>query len=590
MEPISLGPEAFLDIPRLLETRLLIQANSGGGKSWALRRLLERSHGQVQQIVIDPEGEFGTLREQYDYVLAGEDGDCAAEPRSAHLLARKLLELQVSAICNIYELKAHERTDFVMRFLEALINAPKKLWHPVLVVLDEAHVYCPERGQSQSANAVIDLATRGRKRGMCAVLATQRLSKLRKDAAAELNNVMIGRTGLDVDIARAGDALGMNRNARQELRYLEPGAFYGFGPAFQFKPMSPPVQHFWVGGVTTSHPRSGGRIAVTAPPPTDRIRELLSDLTDLPEAAEAEARTVKELKAEIRSLQGKIRAASRTADGEALAKAKAETASLRETLEATRATLKQAMDSDREAIARVRAWEAYGNDLPDRIVSAIRERQPGYLPAPAARPAPAPDSPPERRLSGDRLKIPSDIETSSSGDAAGHSSSLTGRQQAILDSLAKLDSMSRNRGPATRTNVAVFAAVSSRSSAFRNNLGRLRSLGFIEYPSKGFVELTEDGRALARWPSAPISAAELREQWLGQVTEQQARILRVLFSAHPNKWTDREDLAREAGVSPLSSAFRNNLGRLRSFGLIDYATVAGGPSKGVRAAVDLFDG
>ena len=287
-KPISVGPEAFLDIPRLLETRLLIQANSGGGKSWALRRLLERSHGQVQQIVIDPEGEFGTLREQYDYVLAGEDGDCAAEPRSAHLLARKLLELRVSAICNIYELKSHERIDFVMRFLEALINAPKKLWHPVLVVLDEAHVYCPERGQSYSANAVIDLATRGRKRGMCAVLATQRLSKLRKDAAAELTNVMIGRTVLDVDMARAGDALGMNRTARQELQYLEPGAFYGFGPAFQFGRRSNPVRHFRVGGVVTTHPRSGGRIAVTAPPPTDRIRELLSDLTDLPEAAEAE--------------------------------------------------------------------------------------------------------------------------------------------------------------------------------------------------------------------------------------------------------------------------------------------------------------
>ena len=39
------------------------------------------------------------------------------------------------------------------------------------------------------------------------MLAIQRMSKLREDAAAEQNNVLIGRAGLDVDMARAGDAL-----------------------------------------------------------------------------------------------------------------------------------------------------------------------------------------------------------------------------------------------------------------------------------------------------------------------------------------------------------------------------------------------
>jgi hypothetical protein len=56
----------------------------------------------------------------------------------------------------------------VRLFLEALVNAPKKLWHPALVVVDEAHVFCPETGEAESGDAVIDLATRGRKRGFCA--------------------------------------------------------------------------------------------------------------------------------------------------------------------------------------------------------------------------------------------------------------------------------------------------------------------------------------------------------------------------------------------------------------------------------------
>src|SRR3990167_1113565 len=190
MKKISLGKDISINLENLIDTKLLIQANSGGGKSWLLRRILEQSHGHVQQIVLDPEGEFSTLREKYDYVLAGKDGDTPAEPKSAAMLARKLLELNVSAIIDLYELPHQERKHFVRLFLEAMIDAPKKLWHPCLIVVDEAYQFCPEKGEgeSEASGAGMDLATRGRKRGFCAVLATQRLSKLHKDAAAECNN------------------------------------------------------------------------------------------------------------------------------------------------------------------------------------------------------------------------------------------------------------------------------------------------------------------------------------------------------------------------------------------------------------------
>src|SRR3954463_622243 len=109
MAKISLSNQTSIDLPTLIDTRLLIQANSGGGKSWLLRRLLEQSHGKVQQIILDPEGEFSSLREKYDYILAGKEGDTPADPRSAALLARRLLELNVSAIIDLYELHPQDR-------------------------------------------------------------------------------------------------------------------------------------------------------------------------------------------------------------------------------------------------------------------------------------------------------------------------------------------------------------------------------------------------------------------------------------------------------------------------------------------------
>src|SRR3990167_979248 len=165
MKKISLGKDISINLENLIDTKLLIQANSGGGKSWLLRRILEQSHGHVQQIVLDPEGEFSTLREKYDYILAGKDGDIPAEPRSAGMLAHKLLELGVSTIIDLYELHPQERKRFVRLFLEAMVNAPKNLWHPCMVVIDEAHIFAPEKGQSEALDAVISLASLGRKRG-----------------------------------------------------------------------------------------------------------------------------------------------------------------------------------------------------------------------------------------------------------------------------------------------------------------------------------------------------------------------------------------------------------------------------------------
>ena len=63
------GKAATLDLEELLATRLLVQGNSGSGKSHLLRRLLEQSAPWVQQCVIDPEGDFVTLADKYGHVV-----------------------------------------------------------------------------------------------------------------------------------------------------------------------------------------------------------------------------------------------------------------------------------------------------------------------------------------------------------------------------------------------------------------------------------------------------------------------------------------------------------------------------------------
>lgn len=294
---IKLNDTARIDLDKLIESRLLIQANSGGGKSYTTRRIIEQAFGNVQIIVIDPEGEFGNMRAKYDFVYCGKDGDAPAEPRSASLLARRLLELKASAIIDLYEIP-NDRKRFVKLFLEALINAPKELWHDVIVIIDECHIFAPEKSESEALSSVIDLASRGRKRGYCLIAATQRPAKLHKDVSAECNNKLIGRAVQDIDRKRSAEEIGFSSKEEVlSLRDLEPGEFYAFGPA-----ISRDVTKIKIGSVSVPPAKRGA--AKKAPPkPSAKVKQILSQLSDLPQEAQKEATTIAELKKENAELK-----------------------------------------------------------------------------------------------------------------------------------------------------------------------------------------------------------------------------------------------------------------------------------------------
>lgn len=299
---IKLNNDIAFDLPKLIDSRLLIQANSGGGKSYAIRRIIEQAFGKVQIIVLDPEGEFTNLREKLDFVYAGKGGDAPVESRSAAMLAHKLLELKASTTIDLYEMPPQERKHFVRLFCQAMVDAPKELWHEVLVIIDEAHVFAPEKGESEAMDAVIDLATRGRKRGYCVVLATQRLPKLNKDAAAECNNKLIGRASQDIDRKRAAEELGFTTKEQiLSLRDLNPGEFYVFGPA-----ICRDVTRIVIGDVTVKPPARGSARSLKTPPPSAAVKKILGELKDLPQEALKEARTVAELQSALRTAQGEI--------------------------------------------------------------------------------------------------------------------------------------------------------------------------------------------------------------------------------------------------------------------------------------------
>ncbi len=232
---------ALLDLGELLATRLLVQGNSGSGKSHLLRRLLEESAAHVQQVVIDPEGDFVTLSDRYGHVVV--DGNRSVA--DLECIAARLRQHRVSAVLTLDSLDAEMQMRAAAVFLNALFDADRSAWFPMLVVVDEAQLFAPavggdvaEDARKLSLGAMTNLMCRGRKRGLAGVIATQRLAKLAKNVAAEATNFLMGRTFLDIDMARAADLLGLERRQAEMFRDLKRGQFVALGPALARRPLT----------------------------------------------------------------------------------------------------------------------------------------------------------------------------------------------------------------------------------------------------------------------------------------------------------------------------------------------------------------
>lgn len=244
------GGAAVLDLEELLATRLLVQGNSGSGKSHLLRRLLEQSAPWVQQAIIDPEGDFVTLADRYGHVVV----DAERGEADLQSIAARVRQHRVSVVLNLEGLDSEQQMRAAAAFLGGLFDADRDVWYPLLVVVDEAQLFAPaaagevsDEARRVSLGAMTNLMCRGRKRGLAGVIATQRLAKLAKNVAAEASNFLMGRTFLDIDMARAADLLGMERRQAEMFRDLESGNFVALGPALARRPL--PVR---IGPVETS--------------------------------------------------------------------------------------------------------------------------------------------------------------------------------------------------------------------------------------------------------------------------------------------------------------------------------------------------
>jgi hypothetical protein len=185
---VSAGDGGAVDLPvvELLTGRGFVTGKSGSGKSntasVVAEKLLDGGYGLL---IVDIDGEYYGLKEEYEILHVGADEECDIQvgPQHAEKIAQLALEKHVPIILDVSSfLDESEANELLTEVARHLFAKEKKLKQPFLLVVEEVHEYLPEGGGlDECGRMLIKVAKRGRKHGlgMCGI--SQRPADVKKD-------------------------------------------------------------------------------------------------------------------------------------------------------------------------------------------------------------------------------------------------------------------------------------------------------------------------------------------------------------------------------------------------------------------------
>ncbi len=191
--------EQDIDFPvvEVLTGRLFLTGKSDSGKSNTISVVFEELLEQGYPfLVVDTEGEYYGLKEDYEVLHVGADEECDLQvgPEHAEKIAELCLEQNVPVILDISGyIEKDVAEEIVTETLEKLYHKEKKQKMPFLCFIEEGHEFVPESGYQKKANypgcsgIITRIASRGRKRGLGIGLASQRPAKIDKDYITQCN-------------------------------------------------------------------------------------------------------------------------------------------------------------------------------------------------------------------------------------------------------------------------------------------------------------------------------------------------------------------------------------------------------------------
>ncbi len=267
-----------IDEKRLITERTFICSMTRYGKSYCIRKIAEESFGKVGIIIIDPEGEYASLRENFPFLIIGKD--IPLNPDTAEFIAETVLKENLSIIIDSSTADTIDEQEFVKRFIDKFMDLELTKKKSYLFMIEEADEFAPEKGvyKSSSLRSVINLAKKGAKRGLGLILASQRPAMISKFVLSQCANQIIGHTEWSGDRKVLQQYLRIEQETINKIPEFKAGEFY-FKGNFIEKP-----QILKINPVKTTHL---GGTPTLSPPTTKELKDIISKLSEsLPKIVE----------------------------------------------------------------------------------------------------------------------------------------------------------------------------------------------------------------------------------------------------------------------------------------------------------------
>jgi DNA helicase HerA-like ATPase len=276
---LEIGHEVLTGIPFKIDSnkfissgeRDVILASSGMGKSYLMGVILEELLEKSNQVVfiIDPEGEWHTLKQRYDndqraFKVVGKAGHNSfpVDLRFAHdateedivnavnafeikvaPMVRAMIAGAVSCVFDLSRFGDREALEAYTVIAEAIFKGENNLreeeegsdsaCRKVKLFIDESHVFAPQNPKGDHESVALEvtkkIAKRGRKRNIHLTVATQRPTAISKDVISQGNRFWLGgiQSKHDYD---ANKSVYQQAGLRlEDVQSLQPGNFCYFG-------------------------------------------------------------------------------------------------------------------------------------------------------------------------------------------------------------------------------------------------------------------------------------------------------------------------------------------------------------------------